>query len=181
MNRMAEQLHDRLATVEKQRNEMEAVLSSMVEGVLAIDTDETVLGLNRAGARLLGLDPERTLGRSIQEVVRNPDLLALAQDALEGADSVEGDIVLSRESESYLQVHATGLQGAKGERLGALLVLNDVTRLRRLESMRRITYRRSARHGGFSSAHGCSPKPSRYSTPKRGSRVTHATRPPCSS
>lgn len=137
MNRMAAQLHDRLATVEKQRNEMEAVLSSMVEGVLAIDTDETVLGLNRAGARLLGLDPERALGRSIQEVVRNPDLLALAQGALHGAESVEGDIVLSREDESYLQVHATGLEGANGQRLGALLVLNDVTRLRRLENMRR--------------------------------------------
>jgi two-component system phosphate regulon sensor histidine kinase PhoR len=70
-------------------------------------------------------------------VVRNPDLLTLSQEALHGEEPVEGDIVLNREHESFLQVHATGLRGPDGERLGALLVLNDVTRLRRLESMRR--------------------------------------------
>ncbi|MFO7652548.1 MAG: ATP-binding protein [Candidatus Krumholzibacteriia bacterium] len=137
MNQMAAQLHDRIATIEKQRNELEAVLGSMVEGVLAVDTDETVIRLNRAGARLLGLAPERALGRSVQEVIRNPDLLGLAREALRGEGPVESDIIISREDETYLQVHATGLQSPDGGQLGALLVLNDVTRLRRLENMRR--------------------------------------------
>ena len=49
----------------------------------------------------------------------------------------EAGAVLRRDGERYLQVHATGLQGRDGQRLGALLVLNDVTRMRRLESLRR--------------------------------------------
>ena len=136
-NSMAAQLQDRIRTIENQRNEQEAVLSSMVESVLAIDREETVIGLNEASARLLGVDPAVATGRTIQEVVRTPGLISLAKTALAGGGPVEGEVVLRREGERYLQVHATGLRGPEGQRLGALLVLNDVTHLRRLETLRR--------------------------------------------
>jgi two-component system, OmpR family, phosphate regulon sensor histidine kinase PhoR len=136
-NSMAEQLQDRIRTIENQRNEQEAVLASMVESVLAIDRDEVVIGINKATAELLGVEPAMAEGRTLQEVVRNPDLIALAKGVLGGGGPVEGEIVLRREGERHLQVHATGLQGLEGQRLGALLVLNDVTRIRRLESLRR--------------------------------------------
>lgn len=137
LNTMAAQLHERISTIEKQRNEQEAVLASMVECVLAIDREETIIRLNQASCDLLGLDPSAALGRSLQEVVRNPDLLALAESVLIGSDAVEGEIVLRRDGERHLQVHATSLHDPDGQRLGALLVLNDVTRMRRLESLRR--------------------------------------------
>jgi two-component system phosphate regulon sensor histidine kinase PhoR len=136
-NSMAAQLQDRIRTIENQRNEQKAVLSSMVESVLAIDREETVIGLNEASARLLGVDPAVATGRTIQEVVRTPDLIGLAKTALAGGGPVEGEVVLRRDGERYLQVHATGLRGPEGQRLGALLVLNDVTHMRRLETLRR--------------------------------------------
>ncbi len=137
LNAMAAQLSDRIRTIENQRNEQEAVLASMVESVLAIDGDETIIGLNQASCDLLGLDRTAASGRSLQEVVRNPDLIQLAQAALAGSGPVEGETVLRRDGERHLQVHATGLRGPDGQRLGALLVLNDVTRMRRLETLRR--------------------------------------------
>lgn len=137
MNRMAVQLGDRLATVERQRGELEAVLTSMVEGVVAIDRHEVVIGLNAAGAQLLGVPVERALGRSIQEVGRHPELTLLAQQVLGGASRLERDVQLGPGSDTWLQVRASGLVEADGSRLGALLVLNNVTRLRRLETMRR--------------------------------------------
>ena len=137
LNAMAQQLGERIRTIEKQRNEQEAVLASMVEGVLAIDRDETILRLNQASCDLLGLNQETTPGRSLQEAVRNPGLIDLARAALAADQPVEGEIVLRRAGERHLQVHATGLLDADGQRLGALLVLNDVTRLRRLETLRR--------------------------------------------
>jgi two-component system phosphate regulon sensor histidine kinase PhoR len=136
-NSMAEQLQDRIRTIENQRNEQEAVLASMVESVLAIDRDELVIGINRAASELLGTPADVAEGRTLQEVVRNPDLIALAKAVLTGGGPVEGEIVLRRDGERHLQVHATGLQGPEQQRLGALLVLNDVTRIRRLESLRR--------------------------------------------
>jgi two-component system phosphate regulon sensor histidine kinase PhoR len=137
MNRMAAQLDDRIRTVDQQRRELEAVLASMVEGVLAVDADERVIGLNRAAARLLDADSESAAGRDVREVVRNPDLLRLIQQALAGDGPAEGDVILYGERELYLQAHATGLRGGTDRRVGALVVLNDVTRLRRLENVRR--------------------------------------------
>jgi two-component system phosphate regulon sensor histidine kinase PhoR len=137
MNRMAAQLADRFATIDKQRNENEAVLSSMVEGVLAVDRDENVIGMNNAGGRLLGCNPAVAQHRSIQEVGRNTALTSLAQKALAGHGPLERDIMLGARNDRRLQVTATGLIGPDEQPIGALLVLNDVTRLRRLENMRR--------------------------------------------
>jgi two-component system phosphate regulon sensor histidine kinase PhoR len=136
-NAMADQLADRIRTIESQRNELTAVLGSMVEGVLAVDQDEIVFGWNDASGTLLGVDAQQAIGRSVQEVVRHPALIAMTRAALAGDAPVEGDVVLARGPERHLQVHATGLRGGDGRRLGALLVLNDVTRLRRLENVRR--------------------------------------------
>lgn len=136
-NGMAQQLQSRIRTIETQRNEQNAVLSSMVECVLAIDCDELVIRINQASADLLGIDPAAATGRTLHEVVRNPELIALGKAALSGTEPVEQDVVLHREGERYLQVHATGLQGPDGQRLGALLVFNDVTHIRRLENLRK--------------------------------------------
>jgi two-component system phosphate regulon sensor histidine kinase PhoR len=137
LNAMAAQLADRIGTIEKQRNEYEAVLGSMTEGVIAVDQHDTILGVNRAGARLLGLDAETAVGRTIQEIVRNPGLLELVAKARGGGQTVEGDVAIEGEQEIYVQAHATSLKDPDGKSLGALIVLNDVTRLRRLETMRR--------------------------------------------
>jgi two-component system phosphate regulon sensor histidine kinase PhoR len=137
MNRMANQLGERIATIERQRGELEAVLSSMAEGVLAIDDNELVIGLNPAGALLLGIDPARAVGRSIQEVGRHPELTRMAQAVLAGEVPVERDVQLGPLADTWLQVRASGLRGPDGARIGALLVLDNVTRLRKLETMRR--------------------------------------------
>ena len=77
------------------------------------------------------------MGRSIQEAARDPHLTAMVQGALAGGATVERDVRLGGRDEICLQVHATDLRDGEGSLIGALLVLNDVTRLRRLEIMRR--------------------------------------------
>ncbi len=138
MNLMASRLDERIRTVLEQRNEMEAVLDSMKEGVMAFDQDQCVLSVNPAGARLLDVDPEKAVGRRVQEVVRNPQLQTFVARALASKGMVEDDITLpGQEQERFLQARAVPLLDADGENQGTLLVLNDVTRLRRLENVRR--------------------------------------------
>jgi two-component system phosphate regulon sensor histidine kinase PhoR len=138
MNEMAARLEERIEAVEHQRNEQEAVFSSMVEGLLAVDTEERVIKINRAASGLLGIDIEKSNGRTIQEVVRNPDLQKFVARALASSEKVEGDIVLySDTTERFLQAHGTPLFNTGNRRLGAVVVLNDVTRIRRLENVRR--------------------------------------------
>ncbi len=138
MNAMATSLDQRIKTIERQRNELEAVLASMAEGVVAVDDDHRVISMNAAAGELLGCEPARAIGRSLEEAVRNPGLHAVLLRA-EGAEAhIEGDLTVPGDQEDrFLQTRATLLHDPEGRVAGILLVLNDVTRLRRLEGLRR--------------------------------------------
>ncbi len=138
LNDMANQLSKRLQTVVQQRSELEAVLFSMVEGVLAVDTAQRIVNFNQAAAWLLGFDAGAARGRYLQESVRNIELQEIAAGVLQDGLPLEREILIRGEvEEKYLQVHGTLLQDSKGKAAGALLVFNDMTRLRRLENVRR--------------------------------------------
>ena len=149
LNKMAQQLGDRLRTVIEQRNELETVLASMVEGVIAFDLDERILNFNRAAELFLRMSVRDVIGRSIHEVIRNPGLQSLVAQVLEADAPVEADLVLilpvsdpkdrtqTIYREHYLQAQGTALRDARGKRVGGLIVLHDVTEMRRLEQVRR--------------------------------------------
>ena len=109
----------------------------MNEGVLAIDMEQTVIGLNGAAARLLGVEADKARGRSILEVVRNPELAHFVEAALAAESGLEGDLVLHSGDDIYLQLKGAPLRGHEERKIGIVIVLNDVTRLRRLETVRR--------------------------------------------
>ncbi len=138
MNQMAEQLDDRIRTEVRQRNEQDAVLASMIEGVIAIDHKENILRINQAAGTLLALDPQTVVGGRVQAVIHKPNLQKFITRALESDTSIEDDMALQKQGEErFLQVHGTPLCGADGQKIGALVVINDVTRLRHLENLRR--------------------------------------------
>jgi two-component system phosphate regulon sensor histidine kinase PhoR len=137
LNRMAEQWADRVRTILRQQNEQEAMLTSMTEGVLAVDREGMVITMNSSCAKLLGVDLGRTRGRTVHELIRKPDLLQFVEAALADSASLEGEIELVDEDTRVLHAHATTLMGAEGQPIGALIILRDVTRLRRLENVRR--------------------------------------------
>ncbi|MBW2489957.1 MAG: PAS domain-containing protein, partial [Deltaproteobacteria bacterium] len=137
LNQMAGQLEDRLNTIIRQKNELTAVLSSMAEGVIAVNMDEQIISINKAGARIFENLPENLLNRSIPEVIRNPDLQKFIKKALSSRKNLEEDITLYQGGERILYVHNTPLEDPDGQQSGILVVLNDVTHLRKLESMRK--------------------------------------------
>jgi two-component system phosphate regulon sensor histidine kinase PhoR len=137
LNRMAAQLAAQIAVITQQRNEQEAILASMQEGVLALDTQERVITVNRAAEALLGVVATQAKGHTIQEVVRNVALQRLLVAAMHSPEPTTADIVLRGAGERFLQATATALRDAQGHDIGVLVVLNDVTPLRRLENIRR--------------------------------------------
>ncbi len=137
LNEMAGELEARVRTVEQQRRELEAVLASMVEGVLAVDAEERILRLNRAAAELFEVDPATVVGRTVPEVLRSSELQRFVARALTSTGPVDATIVLRQPAEVELRATGTRLHDASGRPLGALVVLDNVTRLRRLEAIRR--------------------------------------------
>ena len=137
MNRMAAQLENRMEKVVQQRNELGAVLSSMLEGVIAIDRNEQILNMNPAAGRIFDCNPDQVSGRHLQEVIRNLALQRFAVRALKSTETIEDDFVLYREGERILNIQSSPLNDAGNRQIGSLLVINDVTRLRHLENVRR--------------------------------------------
>jgi len=137
MNQMGSQLDERIKTIDRQRNELEAVLSSMEEGVIAIDKEEHILSINRAAAGIFALKPEEYQGRLIQEAIRNNELQRFIKSALSEDKSIAGDITLYQNGERVLNARTTPLRGVDDNDIGILVVLNDVTQLRKLETVRR--------------------------------------------
>ncbi|TVQ37288.1 MAG: HAMP domain-containing histidine kinase [Spirochaetaceae bacterium] len=135
LNSMADQIASTIGGITAQRNELEAILSAMVEGVIVVDQHRRISSINRAAASLFGVDHRRVKGKSIIEALRNAEIDQLAEESLQSAAAREATIVIYDNAITHVQVHATTLQ-SEGE-TGVLLVLNDITRMKQLESVRR--------------------------------------------
>jgi two-component system phosphate regulon sensor histidine kinase PhoR len=108
------------------------------EKILVVEDEEDILSLNRAAAKLLGVPNGFASGQPVAMVMRNTRLQEFVKKALASSETVEQDIVFHRgESEQVLHMIGTALRDSKQTPIGAVIVLNDVTRLKRLETMRR--------------------------------------------
>ncbi len=136
MNKMSIQLEERIETVVTQRNEYESVLSSMTEGVIAVDTEERILSLNRAAISILGIEIKKLAHQNLQEMIRNPVLQEYTQKTLKDGQSIEGDITLFHAKDRIIHVRCSAILSARGKLKGALVVMSEVTKLRKLENMR---------------------------------------------
>jgi two-component system phosphate regulon sensor histidine kinase PhoR len=138
MNQMARELDERIRTIVRGRNEQQAVLASMVESVVAVDTDCRCISINQAAARLLGVTPDRAQGKDLHAIINNLNLQRFVERALESDEPIEELIVLHETAEEcYLHAHGTALRDGHRKRIGAVVVMNDITRLRRLERVRK--------------------------------------------
>ncbi|MDG5813680.1 ATP-binding protein [Chitinispirillales bacterium ANBcel5] len=139
MNHMAMQLKERLETISTQRNEQETILNSMREGVLAIGLDQKIIKINKPAETIIGLDIEAARGKFVQESIRNSELHKLIKNLLSTLKPTEEELRLLQPdgTECVLQVHGTLLLNSSNSPCGILVVLNDITRLKKLEQMRK--------------------------------------------
>jgi len=136
-NRMAQDLDARIRDFAEHLRLQRAVFDSMAEAVIAVDGEERILLWNRAAETILGTPAAEALGRFVQEVVRNADLQAFVRTALKSPGATEGDIAWHTGEERYFQARGTALRSPDNAPLGAVVVLTEVTRLHRLELVRR--------------------------------------------
>lgn len=134
---LARRLDEDRRAAERRRREAGALISAMAEGVVVIDPDERVREINGAARRLLDLETAPVAGRLALEVLRNAEFNRLIQRVLRSAEPAEVYLDLHAPREISLHVRGTPFAPAGEAPPGVLLTLNDVTRLRTLERVRR--------------------------------------------
>lgn len=137
MGRMVEQLNRQFEEIARKYNEQETLMAGMIEGVLAVNLEERITAVNNAAAQLLGIDRARAIGRAVREEARDADLNRFVARSLAESQPVEAEIVLRGAEEKNIRLRGTALKDADGRRIGALVVFHDVTRLNKLENIRR--------------------------------------------
>ena len=138
MSRELSRRWEQLQASRRERDEnselMETVLGSMREGVVVIDTQQRILYANAAAGPLLDVPIIQALGRSLFEVARHPRVQKVFEDVLAGRVPERVEYEVPRTS-AIVALIASPLPGQPPA--GAVLVLQNVTELRRLENLRR--------------------------------------------
>ncbi len=135
LNRTAARLDRTIQTLTEERNLSSAILGSMVEGVAVVNGSERLLFANPGFAEILGLDVPPTTGSALVEVVRQTELVEAVRKVLGGEPRVQSEIVTGTLRQHYFAITVASVRA--GDTTGAVVVLHDITELRRLERVRR--------------------------------------------
>jgi two-component system, OmpR family, phosphate regulon sensor histidine kinase PhoR len=146
LNETARQMDLEIRLLSGERNRSSAILRSMVEGVAVIDAQERLVFCNRAFSEILNMDAKSSEGRPLIELVRNSELQGLIRRALQGDEGLQSDIAMGFVQQQSFSVTAAPVKAlesvaasgtaAAEKPSGAVVVLHDVTELRRLERVR---------------------------------------------
>jgi two-component system, OmpR family, phosphate regulon sensor histidine kinase PhoR len=137
LNVMAGRLREKIQDLQQEQSKVTAILDAMVEGVIAVDGHEQVVLMNERARGIFGLGPGRGERKPFLEVVRNAELHQVFRDS-RGAPAgnvLRREVRVPGPADRVLQVHAVPLRLTGGE-LGLVMVVHDVTALRRLEQIR---------------------------------------------
>jgi len=137
-NEIAIQLNQRIEIILNQRNEQEAVFSSMVEGVIAVDNNEKVLRINQAAYNILRISEKDIEGIKFQHVIENNEFHELILFALQQDSPVGREIIIhNNDIEQVLLAQSAPLLDMHKKKCGTLVVFNDITRLKEFELQRK--------------------------------------------
>lgn len=137
-NDMAARLESEVTMIRRDQRELRAILRGMVEGVVAVDTEEKVVLMNEAACEILGVEEARAAKRPIWETIRVPPVLAALQAAVKKESVQTSKVRLPRGgTDRIVNLHASPLVGEGGAQRGAVIVLEDATERERVESIRR--------------------------------------------
>ncbi len=132
---MVAQLGQTIHTLTDERNQSAAILGSMVEGVAVVGGDERILYCNQAFEQILELPQGSSQGKKLVEGLRQADLVTAVRQVLPGGDEVTGEVEVGTVRRRSFSVTAAPVRAAEAS--SAVLVLHDITELRRLERVRR--------------------------------------------
>jgi two-component system phosphate regulon sensor histidine kinase PhoR len=135
LNQTASRMDRTIRTLTEERNMSAAILGSMVEGVAVVNGSERLVFANQGFAEILELDVPPKSGSALVEVVRQTELIEAVRQVLAGDPRVEAEIVTGTLRQHFFAATVAAVRA--GETSGAVVVLHDITELRKLERVRR--------------------------------------------
>ena len=145
LNDMASELNRRIETITKERNEQKDILNymniiqyTMSEGLLTISLSNEITTINKAAGKYLELDTIKDLGQNYNKRIKDKGLKKTIKTIIKKGRPITKEIRIGKTKKSYFSVNGGLLKNQKSKPVGCLIVMTNVTRLKRLEAMRRV-------------------------------------------
>lgn len=136
-NLMSEKLQQNAQESKASAVKTKAILSSMINGIIAVDNEHRIMFINPVAETLLGIYEDKVKGHHVMEIIRSNQL----DDCLERfliSDQIETtDIEIFEPSQRIISISTTPILSEEHQKLGGVILLQDVTEIRKLEQMRK--------------------------------------------
>ena len=136
VNSLGVQLKLRISDITSRKNELSTILSSMSEGVIAVDPDLRMIIVNKAAREILGMKEDSVEGHTVYEVLRNPHMQSFVERLLATRSPAEDELEWDAGEKRLLVLRGSIMMDSESPS-GAVVVIRDITRMRKLEDMRR--------------------------------------------
>ena len=136
-NTMAERLQDTIQEISEERKKIEAIVSGMTDALIATDRHGQIILLNRAAEELLQVTRQQVQGRPAREILHGDRLTAMLEEATVRGRITAEELPPGSVGDRVVEAHCAPIKGDRGEVIGAVAVLRDVTELRHAERLRR--------------------------------------------
>jgi two-component system phosphate regulon sensor histidine kinase PhoR len=138
ISEMAHELHEKLKTSEEGKQKIEAILRNMSDGLILSDTKGTILLSNEAVAKFFNAASSLE-GKTIMETIRKAELMDMIEQVASNRERISREIEVIHPKDLCLMVTAAPFYSHRkdGELSGIVLTFHDITRLKRLEEIRK--------------------------------------------
>lgn len=136
INAMADSLQEQMRQIRQNETQLESVLENMINGIVMIDRSGKVVLMNQRAEEVLGISAKDFVGSHYNEAKQQYELARMIQEGLELRQHLKEELTFYFPIERLLELHLVPVFHAGGEFGGALLVVQDVSAIRRLERMR---------------------------------------------
>lgn len=135
---MAFQLEDQMTQLKEHGLKLQSILSSMREGIIAVDQQYNIMLINPVSLNLFESEVDDVIGKPILEVVRNQQIYKIVQNALKHDEYHVKEIKIFGRKEKILRVYVNPIFNYthEAQMIGTLLVIEDITNIKRLENLR---------------------------------------------
>ncbi|MBI3313403.1 MAG: phosphate regulon sensor histidine kinase PhoR [Candidatus Omnitrophica bacterium] len=129
-------LKSRIAESEGEKAKIALILENMTEAVIAVDSGKQILAINPSAEAIFHVQKKQAVGKTLIEIVRNPKIDEMMDLAMAGEQTPTVEMEISRPAKKSLKAHAVSVSKHE-EGLSGILVVTDVTEMRKLENLRR--------------------------------------------
>lgn len=136
INTMADSLQLQMNRILEDESRLKSVLENMMSGIVMIDREERIVLLNRSAEEFLGFSTDELLGKKYNEAKQQFEFTQLISECIESGDHIRDEMIFYFPEERILEVNVSPMSQANEEWAGVLIVLHNITAVRRLERMR---------------------------------------------